>query len=369
MALKDYYAILGVSRNADADAIKKAYKKLAMKEHPDRGGDEAKFKEIGEAFAVLSDETKRAEYDDAKARGFSEMPGTGGMPRGGPGGPGQTFSYSFGGDVDPHEIFRAFFGGGGLGGMGGMGGMSGMSGMSGMGGMPGMGGIGGMPGGMSGMSGMGIPPGAGMRGMGEPPRTRQRSGSGPQFSSLQPPPVVTHELRLSLEELATGCTKKMRVTRKRAGRPESTVLEIKVVPGWKAGTKITFPGEGDQVGGPGTPAGDICFVVAEKPHARFKRVGNDLEYHTRATLKDVIRGFEVSAPHLLASAPPLRAKLDQVQLEGSRQVIRFPGRGMPAAKGGKPGDAVLVVDFAIPKLSAAQREQICEALDNRMDTE
>lgn len=334
--LKDYYKELGVDKAADADTIKKAYRKLALKEHPDRGGDAEKFKAIGEAFAVLSDEQKRAEYDEARARGTG-MPGAGGFPPRGqaggfaPGG-GPGFAYSFGGDVDPHEIFASFFGS--------------------MGGMPG--GMGGMR--MNGMEGMGRPQ----------PRTRAGS-AGPQFRSpaARAPALVTHELRLSLEELMTGCVKKMRVTRTRAGQPDSKLLEIEVKPGWKAGTKITFPGEGDQLGGPGTPAGDIQFVVAEKPHARFKRVGNDLEAETRATLKDVVRGSEVELAHVLPSQPPLRATLDQVQLEGSRQIIRFPGRGMPVAKGGKPGDAVLVVKFAMPSLSSEQREQICAVLDSR----
>jgi len=113
---KDYYKILGVERNASKDEVKKAFRKLAHKYHPDKaGGDETKFKEAGEAYSVLSDDKKRAEYD-AYGQTFS---GAGGGPRGGFGG----FDFSdfaaqsgFGGqgvEFDLGDIFGEFFGGGG----------------------------------------------------------------------------------------------------------------------------------------------------------------------------------------------------------------------------------------------------------------
>jgi DnaJ-class molecular chaperone len=90
----------------------------------------------------------------------------------------------------------------------------------------------------------------------------------------------------------------------------------------------------------------------------------------RVTLKDVVSRQPVEVMHLDKTQPPVRARLDEVQLEDGRQVIRFPGRGMPAstqskkAKGSRPGDAVIVVEIALPKkLSDAQRQAICAALD------
>jgi len=102
---KDYYEILGIGRSAEPEEIKKAYRKLAMQYHPDKNpGDktaEEKFKEIGEAYAVLSDPQKRRQYDQF---GRSGMRGNGG------------FSGGFGG-FDPFDIFREVFGGGGCGGL------------------------------------------------------------------------------------------------------------------------------------------------------------------------------------------------------------------------------------------------------------
>ena len=101
---KDYYEVLGVPRDADESTIKKAYRKLAMKYHPDRNPDnkdaEAKFKEIGEAYEVLSDPDKRAAYDRMGHDAFKNG-GTGGFGGGG----------GFGGFTDPMDIFAQMFGG------------------------------------------------------------------------------------------------------------------------------------------------------------------------------------------------------------------------------------------------------------------
>ena len=172
---KDYYAILGVDRNADDDQLKKAYRKMAVKWHPDKNQDkkekaEAKFKEIGEAYDVLSDKNKRAIYDrygeaglkggppppdptqDAGMPGAQNSPGGGGFKGFGRGGAGpSTRQFSA---QDAKSLFESVFGGGGGGfsfgnddAMGGsfpgMGGPFG--GMSGMGGMGGMGGVGAAP--------------------------------------------------------------------------------------------------------------------------------------------------------------------------------------------------------------------------------
>jgi DnaJ-class molecular chaperone len=129
MASTDYYEILGVSKTASADEIKKAYRKLAMKYHPDvnktKEG-ETKFKEVTKAFEVLSNEEKRRTYDQFGAAAFEQGgpggqgPFGGGGPFGGFGGQGGPFTYTyttngggadFGGGVDPFEIFEQFFGG------------------------------------------------------------------------------------------------------------------------------------------------------------------------------------------------------------------------------------------------------------------
>lgn len=107
---RDYYEVLGVSKNASADEIKKAFRRAAVEHHPDRGGDEAKFKEINEAYEVLKDESKRKRYDQFGHAGVGGN-GSGGNPFGGFGGQGQEMHFDFG-DLGLGDIFSSFFGGG-----------------------------------------------------------------------------------------------------------------------------------------------------------------------------------------------------------------------------------------------------------------
>jgi len=179
----NYYEVLGVEKSASDVDVKKAFRKLAMKHHPDKAKAEdkekaeEKFKKIAEAYEVLSDKDKRNTYDRVGKHGLNG--GTGGM----------NFQHAedifaqvFGGK----DIFEVLFSQGGMGGMPGMGGMGGpqvqfqmggFPGMGGMGGMPGMGGMGGM-GGMPGMGGMGGFPFNGMSGMND----FSRGGSTPQHA-------------------------------------------------------------------------------------------------------------------------------------------------------------------------------------------
>ena len=274
---KDFYKVLGVAKDATEDQIKKAYRKMALKYHPDKNkspGAEEKFKEVAEAYEVLSDPKKKEVYDKY---------GDEGLKGGAPGGPeGNNFQYTFHGD--PHETFRMFFGdenpfgsfffGGPGGGRGGNSrmffGNSGGEHMDidddpfhsfGMGG--GLGGMPGMPGGMHG---------------GSPHRKRQD-------------PAVVHNLQVSLEDIYKGTSKKMKITRKvlnpdgRSVRTEDKVLTIDIKPGWKAGTKVTFPKEGDQT--PNNVPADIAFVIKDKPHPLFTRDGSDIKYKVKIGLREV----------------------------------------------------------------------------------
>jgi molecular chaperone DnaJ len=111
MAKRDYYEVLGVGKDASADEIKKAYRRLAVKYHPDQGGDEAKFKEVNEAYEVLKDEKKRQRYDQFGHAGVGGAAGGGGNPFAGFGGQGQEIHFDFG-DLGLGDIFSSFFGGG-----------------------------------------------------------------------------------------------------------------------------------------------------------------------------------------------------------------------------------------------------------------
>lgn len=231
---KDYYKILGISKNATDDDIKKAYRKLALQYHPDKNksaGAEEKFKEVAEAYEVLSDQKKRSIYDTYGEEGLK-----GGIPgqQGGMGG----YTYTFHGD--PRATFAQFFGNVNP---------------------------------FQSFFGWDDPFGETLTG-GHPPATFFTFTTGGGGSSNQDPPIE-HDLSISLEKIYTGCTKNMKVSKRvvRNGRleREEKLLTIQVKPGWKEGTKITFPKEGDQDTN-NIPA-DVVFVIKDKPHKHFKREG------------------------------------------------------------------------------------------------
>ncbi|CAG9463259.1 unnamed protein product [Pedinophyceae sp. YPF-701] len=311
---KDYYAVLGVGRDADENELKKAYRKLAMKWHPDKNPDrkeeaERKFKDISVAYEVLSDPEKKRIYDQFGEEGLNSGMGGGG----GGGGMG-----GMGGFRSPEELFAAMFGGGGFGGFGGM--------------DDDMGGMGGMPFGFGGMGGMG----------------------GARRAPRKPPPVE-QPLPCTLEELYTGANRRLKITRKVNGMPTSDVLEIAVKPGWKAGTRITFPDKGGD-SHHGRPAADLVFTIQEKPNSSFRRDGNDLVYTSRIPLADALTGFVLRIPHI--SGQLLEIPVNDVVAPGAVRVL--PKKGMPISK--SPGDfGNLRVEFQVifpTYLSDAQKQAI-----------
>lgn len=330
---KDYYGILGVSHDADEAALKKAYRKQAMKWHPDRNQDnleesEEKFKEVAEAYDVLNDPDKRAVYDKYGEEGLKGAPPAdagnqsqeGGMPAG--------YGYQFQGD--PNDIFAQFFKGkvhrsNSFGSHDpGFGGGSDFifSDMFG-GGMGGMGGFGG----------------------------RQA----PQGNK-----TVTVDVPVSLNQLYTGCIKKLKITRKvgQKQREPQKVIELEIKPGWKAGTKITFAGEGDEL--PDGRCQDLCFVIRDKRHEHFTRDGSDLVFHSKVQLVDALTGFQVDVPALDGNI--LRVNVRDVVSPGYTKVIA--GRGMPSSKNPEHfGNLVLTFDVEWPRqLSDDQKEAVREAM-------
>ncbi|KAI0562969.1 Chaperone J-domain containing protein [Gracilaria domingensis] len=331
---RDYYSILGVSRGATEEELKKAYRRNAMKWHPDKNPDnkpeaEKKFQEIAEAYQVLSDPKKKEIYDsygeDALKAGMDEM------PRGGPG----PFRFNSSGNMrDPNDLFNEIFGS--MGGFGGMGGMGGMRGMGGMGGMGGFSSMGGGPQGFSSFS------------HGRAPRKQ---------------PDTEVSLFLSLEELYGGVTKKLKITRNVARADGGVdrvgkVHEVQIKPGYKAGTKIRYNGAGSEA--PGYLPGDVVFIIQEKDHPHFKRNGNNLEYTYRISLADALAGSSVTIPGL--DGRGYRLDCPEVITPNSEKTIS--GAGMPISKlPGQKGDLIVKFNVVFPTyLHPAKRERLRELL-------
>lgn len=327
---KDYYKILGIGRSASDDDIKKAYRKLALRYHPDKNhapDAEEKFKEVSEAYEVLSDREKRDIYDKYGEEGLKGS--SGGGP--GPGG----FNYTFHGD--PRETFRAFFGtddpfsnlmfGGGLFG--------------------------------GGRNGMSFGFGDGMEVDGENATGFMGAAGRHQDASIE------RDLFVSLEDILRGCTKKLKVTRKVSDgtsvRTEDKILTIDVKKGWKAGTRITFPKEGDQF--PGRVPADIVFTVRDKPNAQLKRDGCNVIYLAKVSLRDALCGGFVTVPTI--DGKTIEVPLDSVVSPSYSKTL--PGQGLPVPRtASKRGDLVVQFDIKFPRhLSAESKELLYNALPSQ----
>lgn len=339
---KNYYSILGLSKGASDDEIKKAYRKLALKYHPDKNKSreaEEKFKEVAEAYEILSDKKKRDVFDKYGEEGL----------KGGGGGPGGFSAGGTGGEFtgfhgDPRATFAQFFGqsspfqaffdfpGGGRGGPAGF--QFGMDEDMDTEDLFSMGGP--RPGG----------PGGAFRSQsfnihgGSP----NKGGGGKSQDS-----AIEHDLYVTLEDIVRGCTKKMKISRKvmqpdGTSRKEDKVLTINVKPGWKAGTKITFQKEGDQ--GKGKIPADIVFIIRDKPHPLFKREGSDLRYSAKVTLREALTGCALTIPTLTGDKVPLSMKNEVLK---PSTVKKIPGQGLPFPKEPhKRGDLLVSFDIKFP---------------------
>lgn len=317
---KDYYKILEISRDAKDDDIKKAYRKLALKYHPDKNKSpqaEEKFKEVAEAYEVLSDKKKREIYDQYGEEGLK-----GGIPSSNDG---PQFAYTFHGD--PRATFAQFFGNTNP---------------------------------FQSFFDYGFGPDDNDPFtiiMGSPDMS-------PRRKSQDPP--VEHDLYISLEDINTGCTKKMRISRKVLQpdgglRQEEKILSIDIKPGWKAGTKITFPKEGDQSRNK-IPA-DIVFVLKDKPHPVFKREGSDLQYTATVTLKQALCGCTLEVPTL---AGPKRTLSFKDEVIKPTTVKRIQNGGLPLPKEpSRRGDLLVTFDIIFPdRLSGSAKDTLHKTLPN-----
>ncbi|NMB69618.1 J domain-containing protein [candidate division WWE3 bacterium] len=301
---KDYYETLGVGKNASADDIKQAYRKLAREYHPDvaKNGDKAasekKFKEINEAYQILGDEQKRKTYDQYGSAAFAN--GGQGNPGGfqGQWGP---FSYTYSntgsqgfsgfGDVDPFDVFEDFFGFRGFGGN----------------------------------------------------RTPRKGKN------------LYYELQISFSEAVKGLEREISI--------ESGKLKIKIPSGVRDGTELRFEGKGMPGQSANIPHGDVFITVRVVPPKEFKVVGDDILVNIEVNFIQAILG-ETLTIHVVDSSTPTGIGTVQFKVPaGTQHATRFVlrGKGMPRLRGRGQGDAYVEISISIPtRLSKKQRDLLEE---------
>ncbi|SDM29968.1 DnaJ C-terminal domain-containing protein [Actinomyces ruminicola] len=324
---KDFYAVLGVAKDADSAAIKKAYRALAKKYHPDRNpGDAAaaeKFKEIGEAYAVLSDAKERQQYDAIRSMaggGARFTSGTGGAGAGfedifssmfGSGGPNVRYSTSGGASQEDLEDLLRMFGGAAPGGAGGA-----------------------------------------------------RRGRGPfgfgGFSS-QPQPVkgpdVLTNATLSLRDAVSGTLAELTA--------DGRTITVRIPAGVHDGQKIRLRGKGR----PGTNGGEngdmvVTISVAKHPVYSIDPVNPaNLRMDLPVTLKEAALGATVEVPLLDGKTSRVRIKPGT----SSGTVLRLRGKGVATAK--KTGDLLVTVQVAVPKKLSKEAKAALEAFDQAMESD
>ncbi len=312
--MRDPYEVLGVKKNADAAAIKSAFRKLAKKLHPDANKNDPKaaqrFAELNSAYEILGAEDKRKAYDrgeiDAegkpKFRGFEGF-GTGSdFARGGGRGPEFNFEhFSFG----PEGARRS---------SGGPGGFSNFDDL------------------LSGMFG----------GFGTTSRTRGRGRSGFEPEDMEfPGRDVAAEVTISLNEAAKGTTRRVQL-------PTGKEVDVKIPAGLGDGKQIRLKGQG--LPGPGG-TGDVLITVKVAPHPYFVRDGDNLRIDVPITLYEAVLGGKVRVPTLDGAV-----ELNLPAGTSSGRTFRITGKGMPAK--GKPGDLYATVRIALPDTSDRELEEL-----------
>ncbi len=313
MDFKDYYATLGVAKTATEKEIKQAFRKLARQHHPDvNPGDkaaESRFKEINEAYEVLSHAEHRRKYDElganwrayeqaGPARGAGSPGGFGGGVGGRPGGF-RTMSEEemqdlFGGADPFSDFFKTFF-----------------------------------------------------RGAGEPAETGRRPRGG-RARAAHPGRDIEHEIELTLEEAYRGVSRRLSIKDEGHAR----TVEVRIPAGVGDGSRVRVTGEGEPGAG-GAASGNLYLRIRLLPHAVFERKARDLYTRVALPLTTAVLGGETTVQTLDGRA--LRLKIPATTQ--SQQVFRLKGHGMPAVgTQAAPGDLYATVEIQMPtRLTSAER--------------
>uniref|UniRef100_A0A7C9NUS0 J domain-containing protein n=1 Tax=Muribaculaceae bacterium Z82 TaxID=2304548 RepID=A0A7C9NUS0_9BACT len=295
-ATPDYYQILGVPRTATAAEIKKAFRKLARTHHPDAGGDEAKFKEINEAYEVLSDDKKRELYDQYGTANENQIP-----PQG------------WGGAVDFGDIF------GGAGGGAGFGGWADIL--------------------ESIRHGEGAFGGNWDFGQGRTPRPQKGQD-------------MNVTLNITFDEAFNGAEK--RVTVRVPGRQESETLTVKIPAGAVDGGRMRFKGKGAP-GANGGEDGDLLIVTKIDEDGLYRRKGADVLMDVPVSFAEAALGAKVTVP--TPDGKKVRVTIPAGTQDDTVLTVR--GKGAPKVKGEGSGDLKITVKVKVPtQLSDAQTEAL-----------
>ena len=305
---RDYYETLGVSKTASEDEIRSAFRKLARKYHPDVAKDkktaEEKFKQINEAYEVLSDPEKRRKYDQLgehwnQPGGFQPPPQWGGGQPGGfrwGGGEDGGVEFEFGG-TGFSDFFEAFFGGG------------------------------------RGRSAFG--------------------GFGQRDAMAERGHDVEADIMVTLEEALHGSTRQ--VSLRRAGSKKTETYQVKIPRGVREGQRIRLAGQGE-AGERGGKSGDLFLRVRLARHPDFSVEGSDLVHEVKIAPWQGVLGDQLIVPTLEGNA---RLKLPPGTQGGQR--FRLRERGLPGVSGQR-GDLYVVVQIALPKKLSEREREIWEQL-------
>ncbi|GII21574.1 DnaJ C-terminal domain-containing protein [Planosporangium mesophilum] len=315
---RDYYEILGVPRDASQSDIQRAYRQLARRAHPDvnkEPGAEERFKEITEAYHVLSDPNKRKRYDqfghqwrqvpedfETAGAGFRQRAGAGARGGGGPWGGGVRVDprdYGEGGGFDFEDLFGSFFGG--------------------------RGGGGGFGGGYGGRGGFGRGPVAGADAEAELPLTVEEAYHGGH-----------HRVTLQTAE-------------------GTRTLDVNIPPGVVDGQRIRLAGQGGG-GGAGGPSGDLYLVVRIAPHPRYRLDGRDITAPLPVAPWEAALGAKVPV-----ETPDGTVRVTVPPGSSCGRKLRLRGRGLPNPNG-RPGDFYAEVRVMVPKTLSPEERDLFEQL-------
>ena len=316
MAKRDYYEVLGVTKGASAEEIKKAYRKMALKYHPDKNqGDKAaeeKFKEISEAYAVLSDVEKRKQYDTYGSTGFRQRYSQEDIFR----------------NFDLNDILRQFGFGGGF------------------------------------RSSGGFHTGGGFRsaGGGSPFETifnQSGAGGGCSGGGCGPQPQqvkgndLTYEMTVTLEDVLHGAEKTISL-RQNGGTQN---VSVKIPKGIEDGKRLRLSGKGGS--SPyGGPAGDLYLKVHVAEHPAFQRVDDDLVVEHRIPFSETCMGTTIEVTTLDGKKFNVKVPAG-VQQEAK---LRIKGHGLPMGPIGHRGDLLVKIAVRIPKALTPEQEEAVKAL-------